>query len=487
MAGKSLSRDFVFVMIGNLVSFIVSVCFPVVLVRVFTVEQYGSYYQIIACAGLMGLMFSIGLRPSLFFFSVKNPDDHQQLIFNALVVNIVLCAVVFVISFFFLDSIAKYMSIEAYLVFIPIMALYLAAENFSTVLTAHFLITDRSKYVALTTSLFAVSRAVVLITVAVASRSVAVSLSALVIYTVIKTTVVLFILRTDKSQRGAVSLVRVIPTLSMQLKYSLPLGLSAIVRTAVTKIDKAIISGSYGASSLAMYQVGFFRLPIVTMFYNSLAEVMLPRLTRSLAVGNKKDAFHVWVSAIEKSALVFFPFSLYFMAVGDSFIEVMYTSNYLDAVPVFRACMMITVFQAVSYATVIRAAGKTRYILWLDILAALTFVAALPVLKSHYGMLGVALSVVGSYLVYAVSVVTVNVRLLNFRFRDLPLARVFGLLAVSIVVVFGVRFLCSLLFQNDILIMLFSALSIPLVILSARILRLTSVDYKELLKLLRLA
>ncbi len=483
MPQGSLARKFSAIFAGNIVSFTIAVLFPVVLVRLFSTEEYGSYYQMTACAGVFELGFALGLRPTLLFFSAKDPEQHLLHSFNTLLVNSVVGFILIVVALLFREQIATWLKIGALADLIPLMAAYSMFEIFSAVLTAHFMVFERAKEVAWVTMIYAASRAVVLLLAAILTRSPRYTLLALVAWSFAKYLVTLWFLFHGRWRELPRSLASFLPKLREQLRYALPLGVSGFFQKGIVTIDRAVVSAMYGVQAVAVYQVGFFRIPLVSMFYNTMAEVIVPRLTQHLDAGQASEARRIWISAIEKSALLFFPVSFYFMLMATEFTRAMFTDKYLDSVPIFQACMVLTAVQAISYGTVIRASGETSFFLKANALVSLLFAVLIWPMGKQFNVLGIALTVVIAQSVYSSLVVYNSLTLLKSRMTDFPWVKLLLMLIVSGATnLFVTQYVRSFAFANDWIALILATLAIPLSIGVILVLRIVRLPLGELLQ-----
>lgn len=484
MQSGSLARKFSAIFAGNIVSFTISILFPIILVRIFTTEEYGSYYQMIACAGIFELGFTLGLRPSLLYFASKEPENHTQYMLNTLVSNLVTGVVVFGIAVLLRDWIADWLQISELRYLIPMMAGYATFEIFSSVLTAHFMVQERAKEVAYVTTLYAFSRAVVLILVASMTRSPSQTLIALTLWAFAKYLITHWIIFHGRWAAMPRMLMTLWPTMKQQLLYGLPLGISNFFQKGVVTFDRALVSSMFGASAVAIYQVGFFRIPLVAMFYNSMAEVIVPRLTQDIDANRLGEAHRIWISAIEKSALLFFPVSFYFIFMANEFTRALFTEAYMASVPIFRACMVLSIVQAIAYGTVIRACGKTSLFLRFNIISLLIFAGSIYPLAKMMGILGIALSVVLSQSVYAFIMVFSSLKILERNVRSFPWLRLLAILLIGAVVTYGVTEGVRMLpWENDWVRLFVATVAIPIAIAITLLLKIVKLPFRELLRI----
>ena len=113
----------------------------------------------------------------------------------------------------------------------------------------------------------------------------------------------------------------------------------------------------------AVYSVGCFKLPLLTIITSSVSNVMVPAIARYQKEGNKAEILKIWANAIRKINLFFFPILIYFFIFAYEFIIVLFTKNYAESVPIFRVGLLILFISGINTGAVLLAYGETRYIM----------------------------------------------------------------------------------------------------------------------------
>lgn len=192
-----------------------------------------------------------------------------------------------------------------------------------------------------------------------------------------------------------------VPLLGQQLRYSLPLGVSGILSTLTLQIDRILIAGFFGASMYAVYANGATEVPFVGIVTGSVMTVLTPEFVRLLAVDAKVEALRLWNSSTTKVAMFFFPLTALLVAFAPSVILVLFSDRYIEAVPIFMVFSLILPTRITTYGAMLIAAGLSRVVM-VAAIAALVVKAVLGVaLLPIGGLLGGALSTLIA--VYAVA------------------------------------------------------------------------------------
>ncbi len=176
----------------------------------------------------------------------------------------------------------------------------------------------------------------------------------------------------------------------------MPFGLAGTVVTVLSSVDRFYVSRIFDSEAFAVYSVGCFQLPIVTIVFTSATSVLLGRMAELQKEGKLAEMLALWRSATRKMSLVSIPVTVVFAVLAREFIVGLFTAEYAEATPIFIAFLFLIPRQAVPYGSVTRAFGLTRYILYACLVALAIAVALAYVLVRvvPLGLLGPAIAVV---------------------------------------------------------------------------------------------
>lgn len=147
------------------------------------------------------------------------------------------------------------------------------------------------------------------------------------------------------------------------LRFAVPLGLTDIVSMLSGRIDRYLISISFPLARFAEYQAGAFQIPILTTIAYTVGTVYTPVLAELFRDGKNAEAIATWREPIHKVALIVVPVSAVFVVAAEEFVELLFTSAYLPAAPIFRCYAFLTMGRVATFGSVLVAAGKPQLIL----------------------------------------------------------------------------------------------------------------------------
>jgi O-antigen/teichoic acid export membrane protein len=388
---ESLSRQAGVVILGRSLAFFFSFVVPVVLVRTITKESYGEYREAIFIFSTFMPILQFGLTQSLFYFFPRRPAERSTLVtqtllllaaFGVLFAGGLILAREWVADYFDQPAMADY----TYWIG-PYTALMVVSSTIEV-------LTIVEQNVALTFWVIMGSeglRALLVVAVAVLTRDVGMMLGALTVFSAARTLFVIIHCRAEKLLKlGAITR----SFLREQLNYAVPFGLAGTVVTVLSSVDRFYVTRYFDSAQFAVYSVGCFQLPVVTIVFQSATSVILGRMAELQKENRLGEMLALWRSAIRKMALVAIPVTVVFGVLAREFIVGLFTAEYRDATPIFVAFLFLIPRQAIPYGAVTRAFGLTRYIMWVCVVALIVAVAISFLLVRPLGLLGPAIGVI---------------------------------------------------------------------------------------------
>lgn len=177
-----------------------------------------------------------------------------------------------------------------------------------------------------------------------------------------------------------------------QLRYSLPLGLSSIIGILAIQLDKIVISGVFTPAQFAIFSIGAMELPFIGILNNSVNSVILPHLS---ATGDKSESIRLYRGSIRKNALLIFPIAVLSFILASDVLTLLYGIDYEAAAPFFRVYLCTILVRIASYGIIFQALGKTKYILYNAVFTLVgNLILNLILVKTSLGMMGPAVATV---------------------------------------------------------------------------------------------
>ncbi len=180
-----------------------------------------------------------------------------------------------------------------------------------------------------------------------------------------------------------------------QLAYALPYGAFGMLWVIQKDLDNYFVSASLGPRNYAIYSVGWVEVPLLTLAVESVASVMIVRVSALEKEDRKADIRYVTAAATNRLAAFQFPlFAMLFVA-GHDLIVLLYTKAYEQSTNIFLVSIVLLLLGVFLLDPILRAYKRLRNFLLgvrIGIFIALFCVLG-PVIR-HFGMLGAAVTAV---------------------------------------------------------------------------------------------
>lgn len=183
------------------------------------------------------------------------------------------------------------------------------------------------------------------------------------------------------------------------LKFSIPLGLASIFATLALQLSNVIVSSFCSPAEYATYAVGAKEIPLISAITGSVAVVIMSDMAKLIKAGNEVEALKLFNKGTTATSMLLMPIMVFLFVFGDSFINILFSSQYSESVIPFRIYLLYLPIRIAQYNSVYIAFGHTRAVLFRTSLHMLLTVVFCIIFVRIYGYWGAALgAILASYL-----------------------------------------------------------------------------------------
>jgi O-antigen/teichoic acid export membrane protein len=362
MKSDSLTKQAAFLMAGRLLAMPLNFLVPIILVRVFTIEEFGLYKQLFMIFYIVLPVIDMGISQSLLYFLPKYSESRDDILSQTFLFQIPIFMGLTAVFFVFKNQIGMIFSENGntLALYIPMLGIFALLWHLSNILE-NLLIAEKKAFEAGAVTFFSEAlRAVVTIFIGAAGGGLEHLMYGLVGTSVVRCGAMGWYLKRTThftlDIKGSM--------IFSQLAYSLPFGFAVIVNTFVLFSHQYIVSISTGPTEFAIYAVGCFSLPIIAIVLDSVAKTSLVRMSAATAQPDSSEIIaDIIYNSIRKLWILFFPVFVLLFMLSEEFIILMFTESYRDSIPVFRIFILIIPLSALLFQHVPRALDQTRFIL----------------------------------------------------------------------------------------------------------------------------
>jgi O-antigen/teichoic acid export membrane protein len=400
--------------LARLTSALLTFGLPLLLARVLTPAAYGTYKQFFLVALTVLYVMQLGIAQSLYYFLPRRDDAARaaylpQSSLTLLAIGIVSGVVLWALA----PSIAAVVGDgalgELRLPLALYAALMLASSPLEPALTASGRITGSALCLVLTDAV----RALALTVAATHLPPPALFWAA----------VVVALLRT--AGLWALMMARVVPAARpslaawrRQLAYAVPFGGAMVLYIAQRYCAQYVVSARFDTATFALFTVAAFHLPILTIVFTSVSEVLMVRMSQSMPVDPRR-ALQEWQEAVAKLAAVLFPVACGAWLVGGAVLPLLFTWRYAAAVPLFLLATCEIPIWIYPCDALLRTANDTRFMFALNALRVVVTIAFVLGGIALFSLAGAIVGALASETLARAAFLTRGRRFLGASWREL--------------------------------------------------------------------
>lgn len=428
----SLSDRAGLLIVANLIKYAIGFIMPMVLVRLLTQSDYGTYQQMILVGNVAVGILTLSLPTSVYYFyhhvdKARLPTLIAQT--SAMLAGMgALAAISIALA---TGLIAENFNNPALLTTLPLFAISIGFMIASEHSIAFMIAQNRFTLAVIFEVAETFVRVSLLLTPLYFGFGLTALIGGIVVYAMLR-----FIVRSaylfGRSDVRFAGWTR--HTFQMQqLAYCAPLTMVALTAVLGMAFNRGILALTFTPKDFAIYAVGALEIPLDVIFQASVANVLRASLPPLIRDGNISEVVRLLREAARKLSIIVLPSFIFLFGHAEQFITLLFTSNYLDSVPIFRIYLFLMPLTMFILSPIPQVFGKTRVNFYINI----TVLSA--VLISSYGLLklmgffGPALAFVASQYLGSILFIAVALKLTHSSLtRLLPLKHMFLVLLSSL-------------------------------------------------------
>lgn len=391
MVERSISGQMILLMVGRTVAFALTFSIPLVLVRIFSPEEFGLYKQLFLIHGTLVSVLTLGFSASLYYFVPRHPESWRAYVSQTL---LVLCAsgglgATGLLAF--KAQVAQAMNNPNLESYIPFLAAFTVLSLITGVLENLMVTVKQVGLAALTAFGSELLRGAMMIGAAVLTHSMVVLVVAAVLWSACRFIALLVYLRKLDLPLWAPLAP---PRLAAQFRYAMPFGLAVLVRVVADGLPQYAVSYLYDPLLFAIYSVGYLQIPVVSIVFESISDLTLVRITELRNSGMLEEALCVLGESVVKLCLFLFPLYTWLMWNARDLIVILFTERFEASAGLFRIFLATIPLTALALDYVPRAFAETGFVLRVNLMRVVLTGTLLAAMIRPFGLVGAALATV---------------------------------------------------------------------------------------------
>jgi O-antigen/teichoic acid export membrane protein len=417
-------------MSGRIAAFAITFLTPVLLARVFTQSEFGTYKQVLLIVGTLYSIGQCGLAECLFYFLPKDPAHGARYTLNSVAMLSISGGACFVGLLLCRSRIPAWMSNAELGRYAPLMGAYLVFMLVGTPLEITMISRKRFKLATFTYIASDFLRAVFLVVPALITGSLVWALAGSAAVFVLRVCATFGYLRSEFG--GALSLDGKL--LKEQWAYALPFSVSVIVQVIQQNYHQYAVAFHFDAATFAIYSVGCLQIPLVDFMATPASNVMMVRMTEHSQDGKFWRLLPIWHDVTRKLSLMFFPLVGLLIVNAHQLITLLFTNAYAASVPIFMVWCLSILLAVFQTDGVLRVFAETHYLIKVNVVRLGLVVLMMGWFLSNFHLMGaVLITLAGMLLAKIMAMARIRTRLQTTYGEVLPWKELGTVLVVAIV------------------------------------------------------
>lgn len=399
------------------IAFGLSFLAPLLLVRMLSQTEFGVYKQVFQILTSTVAILNLQVASTAYYFMPRVPEKKLQVTFNVLAFYGAAGALVATLFILYPECVLFVFKGGEVVTYMPMLGvtilLWMVSANLEVIPLALGDVRTSSVFIVMSQ----LSKSALTVGAALLFHSIRAVIWAAAIQGLLQILFMLgYLWRRFGAFRGAFDW----GLFKAQIGNALPYGLGSFAHTAQGDLHNFVVSRFFPPAGFAIYSVGLFQLPLLSMLTMSFGSALIPEVSRLAAAGDRRGIIPVWLNGVRKLALVVIPTCALMFVLRYEIITLLFTRAYEASAPLFGIYLFSALLPMTLTGSPIRAHEEFKYLrfkLHLSLLP-VTF-GALYVGIQSAGLVGAVSAVVAVQTLEVAIVVTAVGRRLGFVASDL--------------------------------------------------------------------
>ena len=445
------SGDSFFLMVVRMVTIVFGLLMTRVLSQHFSLEDYGTYSQIMLLVTTISSLTILGMSDGINFFFCKENDVNKRnnyvstIFFLQFCISIIASVVVLVcavpISIYFDND--KLKSLIIFAAILPV------SQNAISLLQIMFIAIGKARLIAIRNLIISILKLAAIILACYVFDNIVILLLCQALMDLLQISYFIISLKKDKCNvrffKFDKSLIKEI------LKYCVPMAMYTIIKSINRDCDKFVISYFTNTQTLAIYTNASKILPF-DIVMTSFCTVILPFITRYIKEKDFLITQSVYKAFFELSYITTIIFAIAIIIAAPEAMTFLYSEKYIlndFGVNVFIIYTVVEVFNILNITLILSASGKTKSIMIASIGTFLGNIILNVVFFLLFKEIGPAISTLLVTIIQGLIIFRLSVKEINSKITDIINFKYFIIFLLEIILFSGIIGLFKIVFLQD--------------------------------------
>ena len=386
----SIGSDALKLTISKAITMVIVLINAMLLSRFRTLEEYGTYSQLLIIINLATTFFMLGLPNSINFFLAREDTEQGKQKFLSVYYSLstilsIMTGLILVLSS---PVLIRYFNNPLLRNYVYFLAIFPWTKIIMSSIEHVLIIYNKTRYIMI----YKVANSIALLLIILAVQAFKLVFPIyIMLYLMVEAifAITVYVIVRGLSNGLYLSLDRNI--MKYILKFSIPLGLASIVGSLSIELDKLVIGRFFTTEELAIYTNAARELP-VAIISSALTAVLMPHLVRLLKDNKNKSAVELWGFSITLSYIFISLISFGVFTYAEDVMSILYSRKYISGTSVFRIYTSVLLLRVTYFGMILNSKGKTKFIFYSSLLSLiLNLVLNYPFYKL-FGFIGPAIA-----------------------------------------------------------------------------------------------
>ena len=384
----SFKFDSFILILSKLLTSIVGFLITMLLSRYRTLNEYGTYSQLLLVVTLSNSIVMLGLPNAISFFIGRSntEEDKQTFISTYYIFNTLLSIISGCVLFLLIYPISVYFSNGELLHFWFFVLIYPWVYVTNSSIENVCVATKKTTLIIP----FRLLHSILVLLAVILSKII--NLNFLIYIIIFLSIESLFAISVYFISFRIVKLKKMVFKFDLVKKifvFSVPIGLASAVGTLNAEFDKLIIGHFESTEVVAIYSNCARDLPFLIFSY-AITASLLPRMAHMFKQKETNNAISIWNEAIIISVSIVSLFCFGLLAFPSDAISLLYSDKYVAGQNIFMVFCIVSIFRSVYWGIILNCTGNTRYILFSSLFSLGLNIVLDLVLYNIFGVIGCA-------------------------------------------------------------------------------------------------
>jgi O-antigen/teichoic acid export membrane protein len=389
---ESVFRPAMVLMSGKTLAFVATFFIPVVLVRLFSPAEFGTYKQLFLIHTTLCLVAQVGMASSLYYFLPRASGDAGGYVVNSVLFLAATGSLAGSLLVLNGAAVSRWMSNIALQPYVAWIGLYLALTMAAAAMEIVMISRGRYVWASATYALSDLARAAMFLLPVLLTGDLHWLLAGAVAVALVRAVAAWTYFYREFHPLPAPSAA----LLAGQLRYAVPFGMAVLLEVLHTNLPFYAVSFRFDPATFAIFSVGCLQIPIVDFLVSPTSDVMMVRMQERLAAGRRRAVAAIWHDTTRKLALLFFPLVALLIVSARDIMVLLFTAQYAASAPIFMIWSLLILLAVFQVDGVLRVYASTRFLFVLHGVRLALLAVFIGWSMARLGLPGAALAAVAS-------------------------------------------------------------------------------------------